>query len=76
MVLTQGCKTLFVDNPEKKAVKQQKEEDREFNKAHGKIKKTLYKNQTRDTRKRMDKSLKKTRKRNKSKKSKSKRNCK
>ncbi len=76
LILFQGCKTLFVNDPEKKAVKQQKKEDQEFNKAYAKIRKAHYKNPTRDTRKRMDKSMKKAKKRNKSKKSKAKRNCK
>lgn len=67
----QACKTVFVNDPEKKAMKQKQAQDKEFEKAYAKVRKQHYKNQSKDTRKRMNKNLKKAKKRNKTKKTKS-----
>lgn len=73
--LIHGCRSLFVNSPEKKARKQQEKSDREFDKNYSRIKKAHFKNQTRDTRKRMKKSKKSARQMNKSKKKKSNWDC-
>lgn len=73
--LSQGCRTLFADNPEKRAMKKQERSDKEFEKAYDQIKKEHLKNQTRATRKRMNQSKKAAEKMNKRKKTKSKRKC-
>jgi ribosomal protein L24 len=72
----QGCRSLFVNSPEKKAVKQQEKSDKEFQKNYSKIKTAHFKNQDKETRKRMKKNKKVSRKLNRSKKSKSKWDCK
>ena len=68
----QGCRSLFVNSPEKKAMKNQEKSDKEFEKNYDKIKKAHFKNQTKETRKRMKKSKKTARQINKPKKVKSK----
>lgn len=73
--LTQGCRTLFVNSPERKAAKQQERADREFEKNYGKVKSAHLKNQTRETRKRMNKNKRKADRMNRSKKNKSKWDC-
>lgn len=75
MPLMQGCKTMFVNSPEKKAQKQQEKSDKAFEKNYKKIQKMHFKNQDRQTRKRMKKSKKEARKMNRSKKTKSKWDC-
>lgn len=73
--LFQGCRPLFVANPEKKAMKQQEKADREFEKNYSKIKKEHFRNQTRETRKRMKKNKKAAREINKPRELKSKKDC-
>ncbi len=73
--LMQGCRTLFVNSPEKKAARQKERSDREFDKNYAKIKSAHLKNQTRETRKRMKKSKRQADRMNRSKKKKSKRDC-
>jgi hypothetical protein len=70
-----GCKTMFVNDPEKKIRKQTEQDQKEFEKAYAKLRQEHYKNQTRQTRKRMKKNLRKAKKLNKPKKKKSKKDC-
>ncbi len=72
---SQGCRSLFVNSPEKKAAKRQEKLDREFDKNYAKIRKAHFKNQTRKTRQRMKKSRREARKINKPRKTKSKKDC-
>jgi hypothetical protein len=72
----QGCRSLFVNSPEKKAAKKQERADKEFDKNYSKIKSAHYKNQTRETKKRMRKNRRKAARMNRTKKTKSKWDCK
>lgn len=67
----QGCKAVFVNDPEKKAMKQHNKEEKAFEKEYVKARKQHYKNQSKKTRKRMNKNLRKAKKNNKTKKRKS-----
>lgn len=65
-----ACKTTFVNDPEKKARKQQEKDDKAFKRSYEKIQQAHLKNQTKETRKRMKKNQKRAKKRNKKKKKK------
>ena len=62
LILLGSCRTLFVNNPEKKAATAQKKEEREFQKNYNAIVKAHYKHQDKKTRKRMKKNLRKANK--------------
>lgn len=63
-----GCKSVFVNNPAKKAAKKQEKQQRSFQKSYQKATDAHYNSQSKETRKRMKKNLKKADSRNKKKK--------
>jgi Flp pilus assembly protein TadB len=60
-----GCKSVFVNNPAKKAAKKQEKEQRNFQKNYQKATEAHYKSQSKETRKRMKKNLRKAEAKNK-----------
>jgi len=67
VIYFQSCKTIFVNNPEKKALKKQEKEDKEFAKSYSKARKDHYEIQDKETRRRMEKNLKKIKRQEKKK---------
>ena len=70
-----GCNILRLNNPERKAQKQQEKENKKLKKAYQADVKKQYKMQSKDTRKRMNKNLQKVNKDYKRKTGKSKWRC-
>ena len=75
LITLSGCSVLRFNDPERKAQKQLEKENKKLKKAYQADVKENYKMQTRETRRRMNKNLKKVNKDFKQKKSKTKWKC-